>query len=154
LHERDNSGSTAGIIFVNCKLKELDLLGKFFGFCDLRNCKFNDLRFRKCEFSNCKFENCQIVNSDLTRAEFDNSIFRNCEFLKSNLAGSDFQRCRLIETTFKNTNLDRTIVKEMKCWKSNQLIKIKKFFSSVDIEKYFSIEKFFHNIYISLIQSK
>ena len=116
----------AGIIFVNCRFEELDLLGKVFGSCDFKDCKFNHLSFRKCQFSNCKFENCQIVNSDLTRAEFDDSSFRNCEFLKSDLAASDFRRCELIETTFKNSNLDCIVARDIKCWKLNQLIKIKK----------------------------
>ena len=33
----------AGIIFVNCRFEELDLLGKIFGSCDFKNCKFNHL---------------------------------------------------------------------------------------------------------------
>lgn len=116
----------AEIIFVNCSFEELDLLGKVFGSCDFKDCKFNNLSFRKCQFSNCKFENCQIVNSDLTRAEFDDSSFRNSQFLKSNLSASDFRRCELIETTFKNSNLDLILARYIKCWKLNQLIKIKK----------------------------
>ena len=125
----------AGIIFVNCRFEELDLLGKVFGSCDFKDCKFNHLSFRKCQFSNCKFENCQIVNSDLTRAEFDDSSFRNCEFLKSDLAASDFRRCELIETTFKKSNLDRIVARDIKCWKLNQLIKIKKSSSFANILK-------------------
>ena len=50
-----------GIIFVNYNFQELDLLGKVFGWCDLKNCKFNNLSFRKCQFSNCRFQNCQIT---------------------------------------------------------------------------------------------
>ena len=80
----------AGIIFVNYRFEELDLLEKVFRSCDFKDCKFTHLSFRKCQFSNCKFENCQIVNSDLTRAEFNDRSFRNCEFLKSDLAASDF----------------------------------------------------------------
>ena len=123
----------AGIIFVNCRFEELDLLGKVFGSCDFKDCKFNHLSFRKCQFSNCKFENCQIVNSDLTRAEFDDSSFRNSQFIKRNLAASDFRRCEFIETTFKNRNLDRIVARDIKCWKLNQLIKIKKSSSFVNI---------------------
>ena len=37
----------AGIIFVNCTFEELDLLGKVFGSCDFKDCKFNNLSFRK-----------------------------------------------------------------------------------------------------------
>jgi uncharacterized protein YjbI with pentapeptide repeats len=40
----------AGIIFVNCRFKKLDLLGKIFGSCDFKDCKFNNLSFRKCQF--------------------------------------------------------------------------------------------------------
>ena len=116
----------AGIIFVNCRFEELDLLGKVFGSCDFKDCKFNNLSFRKCQFSNCKFENCQIENCDLTRAEFSDSSFRNSRFLKSDLAASDFRRCELVETKFKNSNLDFIVARNLKCWKSNQLIKIKK----------------------------
>lgn len=122
LHQYIEWNALAGIIFVTCRFEELDLLGKVFGSCDFKDCKFN---FRKCQFSNCKFENCQIVNSDLTRAEFDDSSFRNCEFLKSDLAASDFRRCELVETTFKNSNLDRIVARNIKCWKLNQLTKIK-----------------------------
>ena len=116
-----------GIIFVNCRFKELDLLGKVFGSCDFKDCKFNHLSFRKCQFSNCKFENCQIVNSDITRAEFDDSSFRNCEFLQSDLAASDFWRCEFIETTFKHSNLDFIIVEDVKVWKFDKWIQIKDF---------------------------
>jgi uncharacterized protein YjbI with pentapeptide repeats len=125
----------AGIIFVNCRFEELDLLEKVFGSCDFKDCKFNNLSFRKCQFSNCKFENCQIVNSDLTRAEFDDSSFRNSQFLKSDLAASDFRRCELVETTFKNSNLDRIVDRDIKCWKLNQLTKIKKSSSFANILK-------------------
>ena len=110
-----------GIIFVDCTFEELDLLGKIFG-----SCKFNNLSFRKCQFSNCNFENCQIVNSDLTRAQFEDSSFRNCEFLKSDLAASDFWNCELVETKFKNSNLDHVVAQDIKCWKSNELTEIKK----------------------------
>ena len=115
------------INFVDCRFEELDLLGKVFGSCDFKDCKFNHLSFRKCQFSNCKFENCQIVNSDLTRAEFDDSSFRNCEFLKSNLAASDFRRCELIETTFKHSNLNFILVKDVKVWKSKEWIEVNDF---------------------------
>ena len=117
----------AGIIFIDCTFKELDLLGTIFGSCDFENCKFNNLSFRKCQFSNCKFENCQIVNSDLTRAQFDDSNFRNCEFLKSDLTASDFRRCELDETKFKNSNLSLV----------------------VEIEKVFNVEEFLDQFDIS-----
>lgn len=130
------------IIFGNCRFEELNLLGKVFGSCDFKDCKFNHLSFRKCEFSNCKFENCQIVNSDLTRVEFDNSSFRNCEFLKSDLAASDFISCEFIETTFKNSNLDCIGADDIKCWKLNQLIKIKTSSSLGDILKDINLASF------------
>jgi uncharacterized protein YjbI with pentapeptide repeats len=125
----------AGIIFVNWRFEELELLGKVFGSCDFKDCKFNHLSFRKCQFSNCKFENCQIVNSDITRAEFDDSSFRNSQFIKSDLAASDFRRCEFIETIFKNSNLDRIVARDIKCWKLNQLIKIQKSSSFTNILK-------------------
>jgi uncharacterized protein YjbI with pentapeptide repeats len=66
------------------------------------------------------------VNSDLTRAEFDDSSFRNSQFLKSDLAAIDFRKCELVETKFKNSNLDLIIARDIKCWKSNRLTEIKK----------------------------
>ena len=75
------------------------------------------------------------MNSDITRAEFDDSSFRNSQFIKSDLAASDFRRCELIETTFKNSNLDRIVARDIKCWKLNQLIKIKKSSSFANILK-------------------
>ncbi len=36
----------AGIIFVNCRFEELDLLGKVFGSCDFKDYKFNHVNFR------------------------------------------------------------------------------------------------------------
>ena len=119
-------GALAGIIFLDCRFEELDLLGKVFGSCDFKNCKFNNLSFRKCQFSNCRFKNCQIVNSDLTRAEFYNNSFRNCNFLEVDLAASDFRRCEFVKTKFKNSNLDAIIAIGVKCWKSNEWIEIKK----------------------------
>lgn len=116
----------AGIIFGNCRFEELDLLGKVFGSCDFKDCKFNHLSFRKCQFSNCRFQNCQIINSDLTRAKFHDCSFRNSQFLKSDLVASNFWNCEFSETIFKNSNLDLIVARDLKCWKSNQLIKIKK----------------------------
>jgi uncharacterized protein YjbI with pentapeptide repeats len=85
----------AGIIFVNCRFEELDLLGKVFGSCDFKDCKFNNLSFRKCQFSNCRFQNCQIINSDLTRAEFHDCSFRNSQFLLSYFRKLIVVQCRL-----------------------------------------------------------
>lgn len=124
----------ARIIFVNCRFEELDLPGKVFGSCDFKHCKFNHLNFRKCHFSNCKFENCQIVNSAITRAEFYSISFKNSQFIKS-----DFDRCEFIETTFKNSNLDFILAQDIKCWKLNQLIKIKNFSSFANILKDISL---------------
>ena len=84
----------------------------------MENCKFHNLSFRKCQFSNCNFKNYH----DLSRGEFVGSSFRNCAFLKSNLVASDFQSCELVETKFKNNNLDLIIVRSVKLWKSNQCI--------------------------------
>jgi len=117
----------AGIIFVNCRFEELDLLGKVFGSCDFKDCKFNHLSFRKCQFSNCRFQNCQIIYSDLTRAEFHDCSFRNCEFLKSDLAASNFWNCEFSETTFKHSNLNFIIVQNVKVWKSKEWVEIKDF---------------------------
>lgn len=125
----------AGIIFVNCRFEKLDLLGKVFGSCDFKDCKLNHLSFRKCQFSNFKFENCQIVNSNITRAEFNDNSFKNSQVIKSDLAASDFRRCEFIETTFKNSNLDHIVDRDIKCWKLNQLIKIKKSSSFANILK-------------------
>lgn len=126
LNEYIQWNALPGIIFISCRFEELDLLGKVFGSCDFKDCKFNHLRFRKCQFRNCKFENCPIVNSDITRAEFDDSSFKNSQFIKSDLAASYFLGCKFIETTFKNSNLDRISARDIKCWKFNQLLKIKK----------------------------
>ena len=38
------------IIWVDCRFKDLDLLGKIFGFCSFENCKFKNLSLRKCQF--------------------------------------------------------------------------------------------------------
>jgi len=123
------------INFVDCRFEKIDFLGRVINFCDFKNSEFNDLSFRKCQFSNCKFENCQIVNSDLMRAEFDDSSFRNCEFLKSDLAASYFWGCEFVETTFKNSSLDFIVARDVKCWKSNELTKIKKSSSFANILK-------------------
>ena len=45
-------------------------------------------------------------------------------FIKSNLAASYFLRCKFIETTFKNSNLDPIVAREIKCWKLNQCTEI------------------------------
>jgi len=82
------------------------------------------------------------VNSDLTRAEFNDSSFRNCEFLKSDLVASDFRRCELIETTFKNSNLDLIVARDIKCLKLSQLIKIKKSSSFANILKDINLASF------------
>jgi uncharacterized protein YjbI with pentapeptide repeats len=112
----------AGIIFIDCRFEELDLLGTIFGSCDFENCKFKNLSFQKCQFSNCRFQNYQIINSDLTRAQFDDSSFRNSQFLKSDLAASDFMDCEFVETKFKNSNLDLILAWDVKLWKSNKCI--------------------------------
>ena len=117
----------AGIIFVNCRFEDLDLLGKVFGSCDFKDCKFNHLSFRKCQFSNCKFENCQIVNSDLTRVEFHDSSFRDSQFLQSDLAASDFWNCEFSETTFKHSNLNLILVEDVKVWKSKEWVEVNDF---------------------------
>jgi uncharacterized protein YjbI with pentapeptide repeats len=64
------------------------------------------------------------VNSDLTRAEFDDSSFRNSQFLKSDLAASDFWDCEFSETTFKQSNLNFIIVRDIKVWKSKEWVKV------------------------------
>lgn len=120
------SNALSRMIFVNCKFECLDLLGKVFGSCSFENCKFFNLSFRKCQFSNCDFQKCHIVQSDLSRAEFNDSVFRNCQFLQSDLAASDFRRCQLIETKFKNSNLDLIIARSIQVYNSKQSIEIEK----------------------------
>lgn len=114
------------INFVDCRFEEIDFLGRSINVCKFKNSEFNHVSFRKCQFAKCSFENCRILNSDLTRAEFDDSSFINCEFLQSDLAASDFWNCEFSETTFKNSNLDRIVARDLKCWKSNQLTEIQK----------------------------
>ena len=114
------------INFVDCRFEEIDFLGIPINVCKFKNSEFNHFSFRKCQISKCTFENCRIMNSDLTRAEFDDSSFINCEFLKSELAASDFWSCEFSETTFKNSRFDVIVARDIKCWQSNQLIKIKK----------------------------
>lgn len=113
------------IIFLDCHFDELDLLGKVINYCDFKNCRFTNLSFRKCQFGACRFENCQIKNSDFTRAEFNDCSFINCEFIKSDLAASNFWNCQIMKTKFKNSRLDHIVARNMKCWKSNELIEIK-----------------------------
>ena len=66
------------------------------------------------------------MNSDITRAEFYDSSFKNSQVIKSDLVASDFQECEFIETKFKNSKLDLIGAQDIKCWRLNQLIKIKK----------------------------
>lgn len=120
------------IDFVDCRFKDLDLLGKVFGSCNFENCKFNDLSLRKCQFSNCNLKNCHFVKSDLSRAEFSDSSFRNCEFLKSQLVGSDFFRCELFQIKFKNSNLNLIEAQFVKVSNSKQSIKVEE---SSNLEK-------------------
>lgn len=123
------------INFVDCRFEEIDFLGRSINVCKFKNSEFNYFSFRKCQFAKCTFENCRIVKSDLTRVEFRNCNFINCEFLQSDLAASDFWNCEFSETTFKHSNLDRIVARDIKCWKLNQLIKIKKSSSFVNILK-------------------
>jgi uncharacterized protein YjbI with pentapeptide repeats len=114
------------INFVDCRFEEIDFLGRVINVCKFKNSEFNDFSFRKCQFAKCTFENCRIVKSDLTRAEFHGCIFRNCEFLQSDLGASNFWDCEFSETKFQNSNLDLIVARDLKCWKSNQLIEIQK----------------------------
>ena len=113
-------GALSKINFSGCNFQELNFLGKVINFCDFKNCTFNNLSFRKCKFSNCRFENCQIVESDLTRVEFNNCSFKNCNFLKINLTGSDFME------RFDRSKIDYVLLINVKFWKLNDWIEIKK----------------------------
>ena len=111
--------------FVDCRLEEIDFLGKVINVCQFKNSEFHDFSFRKCQFAKCTFENCRIVKSDLTRVEFRHCNFINCEFLQSDLAASEFWNCQLRETTFQKSHLNFIIVQDVKLWKSNKWIEIK-----------------------------
>ena len=90
---------------------------------------FLEMDFKKIDFTgssfwNLIFENFQIQKSDVTRASFHKGHFRNSSFIDSNLGGSIFSDLELIETKFKNNNLDSIAARSVKLWKGNQLTEV------------------------------
>ncbi|NLK45369.1 MAG: pentapeptide repeat-containing protein [Treponema sp.] len=122
-----------GISMPGIHFKNIDLSGKKFYGCDLRNCIFSAIHSEYCRmrmtmldfslfsdsnllnsnmqftsFSGCTFSHVLFTNSDLVHNNFNGITAQQSSFDDSDLYNSRFIRAKLLNTSVRNCNIKQS----------------------------------------------
>lgn len=102
--------------FIDCDLSGVELVDTGFKEVKFKSCKLMGLRFDQCSqfllamnFDSCKLDFSSFYQLNLAGAQLINCSCQECDFVEANFSEGSFEGSDLINATFDQTNLEKTI---------------------------------------------